>query len=370
AIRPIRTTGFFSPYRSTRLICSRIFSFLVIESDWQSSNFSAQSPPWSTKHSPRCAAAISAFSASISQETTSGGRRESAATAASSAAWSEYTGCCWAGLQHQLTGLHSIRCGFCVIRGAETSTRRRTAKAATGRNCDTRRRRRPQSYRDEAIMHDILAALELNEANSGVWSADGGWSQDESGPLIESVNPATGQVLGRVRAATAADYERLIVSARRVFEQWRSVPAPRRGEAVRLIADELRRCKDALGDLVSLETGKIKAEGDGEVQEMIDIADFAVGQSRMLYGLTMHSERPMHRMYEQWHPLGVVAVISAFNFPVAVWSWNAFLAAVCGDVTVWKPSPKAPLCAVAVQKLVNRVLEQHGLPGVFQLFIP
>jgi aldehyde dehydrogenase (NAD+) len=147
------------------------------------------------------------------------------------------------------------------------------------------------------------------------------------------------------------------------------VPAPKRGEAVRLVGDELRRHKSALGSLVSLEMGKIKAEGDGEVQEMIDIADFAVGQSRMLYGLSMHSERPSHRMFEQWHPLGVVGVVSAFNFPVAVWAWNAFLAAVCGNVTVWKPSPKTALCAVAVQKLANRVLERHGYPGIFQLFV-
>jgi L-aminoadipate-semialdehyde dehydrogenase len=216
-------------------------------------------------------------------------------------------------------------------------------------------------------MRDILSALDLTETNPGVWTADGGWSRDTSGPLIDSVNPATGELLGRVRAATAADYERLIVSARKTFDQWRLVPGPKRGEVVRLVADELRAKKDALGSLVTLETGKIKPEGDGEVQEMIDIGDFAVGQSRMLYGSTMHSERPLHRMYEQWHPLGVVGIISAFNFPVAVWSWNAFLAAICGDVSVWKPSPKAPLSAVAVQKLVNRVLERHGFPGIFQL---
>ena len=150
---------------------------------------------------------------------------------------------------------------------------------------------------------------------------------------------------------------------------WRQVPAPKRGEAVRLMGEELRRYKDALGSLVSLENGKIKAEGDGEVQEMIDIADFAVGQSRMLYGLTMHSERPQHRMYEQWHPLGVVGVISAFNFPVAVWSWNAFLAAISGNATVWKPSPKTALCSLAVQHICNRVLERHALPPIFQIFI-
>ncbi len=218
-------------------------------------------------------------------------------------------------------------------------------------------------------MRNIFSALELNEINSGTWSSDGGWASDPSGRVIESINPATGTTLARVRASTDSDYERVVQSARKVFEQWRTVPSPKRGEAIRLIADELRHHKDALGTLVSLETGKIKPEGDGEVQEMIDIADFALGQSRMLYGSTMHSERPQHRMYEQWHPLGLVGIISAFNFPVAVWSWNAFLAAICGDVSIWKPSPKAPLCAIAVQRLANRVLERHGLPGIFQLFI-
>jgi aldehyde dehydrogenase (NAD+) len=160
-----------------------------------------------------------------------------------------------------------------------------------------------------------------------------------------------------------------MAAAHEVARAWRAVPAPKRGEAVRLVGDELRRHKSDLGSLVSLEMGKIKAEGDGEVQEMIDIADFAVGQSRMLYGLSMHSERPNHRMFEQWHPLGVVGVISAFNFPVAVWAWNAFLSAVCGNVTVWKPSLKTALCAVAVQHVCNRVLERHGYPGIFQLFV-
>jgi aldehyde dehydrogenase (NAD+) len=219
-------------------------------------------------------------------------------------------------------------------------------------------------------MHEALASLGLQPINSGTWCASGGWLSDPAAPLLESRNPATGEVLARVRTSTAQDYERVIASARQTFEYWRTVPAPKRGEAVRVIAKELRAHKDALGTLVTLETGKIKAEGDGEVQEMIDIADFAVGQSRMLHGATMHSERPHHRMYEQWHPLGVVGIISAFNFPVAVWSWNAFLAAICGDVCVWKPSPKTPLAAIAVQHLVNRALERHGFPGIFQLFIP
>src|SRR5439155_798794 len=147
------------------------------------------------------------------------------------------------------------------------------------------------------------------------------------------------------------------------------VPSPRRGEAIRLLGEALRAVKADLGALVTLENGKIKAEGLGEVQEMIDIADFAVGQSRMLYGNTMHSERPQHRMYEQWHPLGVVGIISAFNFPVAVWAWNAFLAAICGNASVWKPSHKTPLAALAVQRLCNRVIEANRLPPIFQLFI-
>ena len=218
-------------------------------------------------------------------------------------------------------------------------------------------------------MKELLARLDLKAVNPGATAGPKGWSQDNRGPLIDSLNPATNEVIAQVRCATATDYEQLMQSALRTANEWRNVPAPRRGEVVRLIADELRAKKDALGSLVTLENGKIKAEGDGEVQEMIDIADFAVGQSRMLYGLSMHSERPQHRMFEQWHPLGVVGIISAFNFPVAVWAWNAFLAAICGNVSVWKPSPKTPLCAVAVQELCTRVLAQHGLPPVFQMFI-
>ncbi len=216
---------------------------------------------------------------------------------------------------------------------------------------------------------ETLAALGLDELNAGSWSGSHGWSALDSGPVIESLNPTTGQRLARVRGATSADYERVLGAAVEAAKQWRFVPAPQRGEAIRALAEELRAHKDALGSLVSLENGKIKAEGDGEVQEMIDIADFAVGQSRMLYGLTMHSERAQHRMYEQWQPLGVVGVISAFNFPVAVWSWNAFLACICGNATVWKPSPKTALCALAVQRLCNRVLERQRLPAIFQIFI-
>ncbi len=216
---------------------------------------------------------------------------------------------------------------------------------------------------------DVLKGLGLAAINDGAWSG-GGWHSDAASAPIDSLNPATGEVIARIRPAGAADYERVVSSAAAAFSDWRSVPAPRRGEAVRLMGEALRAKKDLLGSLVSLEMGKIKAEGDGEVQEMIDIADFAVGQSRMLYGLAMHSERPSHRMYEQWHPLGVVGIISAFNFPVAVWSWNAFLAAVCGDICVWKPSHHTPLCAIAVQKICNEVMSAAKLPPIFQLFIP
>jgi len=214
----------------------------------------------------------------------------------------------------------------------------------------------------------IFERLGIVGAQAGAYSSDG-WLSQPNAPSIESRNPSDNALLGKVAAATEADYESVLRSAAALSREWRMVPAPKRGEAIRLVGEELRQYKDALGSLVSLEMGKIKAEGDGEVQEMIDIADFAVGQSRMLYGLTMHSERPQHRMYEHWHPLGVVGVISAFNFPVAVWSWNAFLAAICGNVTIWKPSAKTPLCAVAVQHIVNRVLQRHGLPAIFQLFI-
>ena len=190
---------------------------------------------------------------------------------------------------------------------------------------------------------------------------------DDSG--IASLNPATGAELARVRLASAEDYDRTVAQSIEVFERWRMFPAPKRGEIVREIGDELRRSKDDLGTLVTLETGKILAEGKGEVQEMIDIADFAVGLSRQLHGLTIASERPEHRMFEQWQPLGVVGVISAFNFPVAVWSWNALLAAVCGDCVIWKPSLKTPLTAIAVQNICDRVLARHGWQGVFQLII-
>jgi aldehyde dehydrogenase (NAD+) len=216
-------------------------------------------------------------------------------------------------------------------------------------------------------MQDILNKLGLAETNPGTWLGAKSL-EDSSAKLIESVNPATGEVIASVRSTTPAEYEQVVTQAREAFLEWRKIPAPARGEAVRLIGQALREHKDALGSLVTLEMGKIKAEGDGEVQEMIDICDFAVGQSRMLYGNSMHSERPEHRMYEQYHPLGVVGTITAFNFPVAVWSWNACIAAICGNVNIWKPSPKAPLCGVAVQKIVNSALKDAGFPEVFYLF--
>lgn len=215
-------------------------------------------------------------------------------------------------------------------------------------------------------MQKILDSLGLEAVNPGTWHGSES-SEDSSAPLIESVNPTTGEIIAAVRNTTAAEYERVIKTAQQSFQEWRMLPAPVRGNAVRLIGNALRDNCEALGSLVTLENGKIKSEGIGEVREMIDIADFAVGQSRMLYGKTMHSERPQHRMYEQWHPLGLIGTVTAFNFPVAVWSWNACIAAICGNVNIWKPSPKTALCGVAVQKIVNHALADEGLPPVFFL---
>ena len=216
-------------------------------------------------------------------------------------------------------------------------------------------------------LNPVLERLGIQSVNPGACGSD--WIAPSAGPTVASINPADGQEIARIRLATAEDYERIVSDAIHVFDRWRMVPAPKRGQIVREIGDELRRNKDDLGTLVTLEMGKILAEGKGEVQEMIDVADFAVGLSRQLYGLTMPSERPEHRMYEQWHPLGLIGVISAFNFPVAVWSWNALLAAVCGDCVLWKPSLKTPLTAIAVQNICDRVLKQHGWRGVFSLII-
>jgi aldehyde dehydrogenase (NAD+) len=218
------------------------------------------------------------------------------------------------------------------------------------------------------MSHPVLTALGLAAVESGTYLGNGEWSKTSDAGVLEPVNPTTGEVLGRVHASSQADYDLIVERAQAAFKVWRNVPAPRRGEAIRLCADALREHKDALGSLVALEMGKSKPEGDGEVQEMIDIGDFAVGLSRQLYGLTMHSERPGHRMYEQWHPIGLVGIISAFNFPVAVWAWNSFIAAICGDISIWKPSPKTPLSAIASMKVCNEALRKGGFPDIFFLF--
>ena len=192
-------------------------------------------------------------------------------------------------------------------------------------------------------------------------------ADDGAGEILESIDPATGRTQGHIRAVTRAQCDARVSAALRRFEEWRARPAPRRGEVVRRLGELLRAHKEPLGELVSLETGKIRAEGLGEVQEMIDICDFAVGLSRQLHGLTIASERPRHRLMEQWHPLGAVGIVTAFNFPVAVWSWNAARAAVCGDVCLWKPSPLTPLCSAAVQALCDRVAAEHDAQGVFSL---
>ena len=214
----------------------------------------------------------------------------------------------------------------------------------------------------------VLARLGLRVDERGVASRPHA-KRTSGGPRLASRNPANGALLASTATTTNAEVDAIQDDAVAASRAWRDTPAPLRGHAVRRYAELLREHKDALGTLVSLETGKIKAEGDGEVQEMIDIADFAVGQSRMLYGTSLHSERPGHRMYEQWHPLGVVGVITAFNFPVAVWAWNAMLACVCGNAVVWKPSPKTPLTALAATALAERVVAERALPPIFQLAI-
>jgi aldehyde dehydrogenase (NAD+) len=216
---------------------------------------------------------------------------------------------------------------------------------------------------------DILNSLNLTTNNFGACTALNDWSTTTSEDEIISYNPATAKPIASIHRCSSQDYEKLITASEQAFLSWRKVPAPKRGEVIRLIGEELRRHKAALGSLVSLEMGKSKQEGDGEVQEMIDMADYAVGLSRMLYGKIIPSERSEHRMYEQWQPLGVVGVITAFNFPVAVWAWNAFIAAVTGNTIVWKPSPKTPLCALAVQHICNKVMAQCGCDGLFSVFI-
>jgi aldehyde dehydrogenase (NAD+) len=216
-------------------------------------------------------------------------------------------------------------------------------------------------------MEEILKRLDLVGEQSG--AGTGAWLAC-SGKILESISPVDGRIIGSVRSAETVDYERVMEKALSAFEYWRMVPAPKRGDVVRQIGNAIREKKQDLGSLITLEMGKIEVEGEGEVQEMIDMADFAVGQSRMLYGLSMHSERPRHRLYEQWHPLGPVGVITSFNFPLAVWSWNTMLALIAGDSVIWKPSSKTPLTAIAVMKIIWRVLEANNLPeGILNLII-
>lgn len=218
-------------------------------------------------------------------------------------------------------------------------------------------------------MKALLEKLGIEEINAGACTGPDGWIKDPKGKQLVSYNPTTGEEIATVIQATPEVYKEVSTKAADVFQSWREVPAPKRGLVVRDLGNALREYKDPLGDLVSLEMGKIRAEGRGEVQEMIDICDFAVGLSRQLYGLSMHSERSYHRMYEQWHPLGVVGVISSFNFPVAVWAWNSAIAAVAGDPTLWKPSSSTPLTAIAIQHIVNRVMADNNLDGLFSLVI-
>jgi aldehyde dehydrogenase (NAD+) len=218
-------------------------------------------------------------------------------------------------------------------------------------------------------MEKILERLEIADVNPGACAGPEAWIDDPAGSELVSYNPTTGKPLATIRQATPETYERVMTAAGESFLGWRETPAPARGQLLRDLANLMREYKEPLGDLISLEMGKIRAEGHGEVQEMIDVCDFAVGLSRQLYGLTMHSERPGHRMYEQWHPLGPVGVITAFNFPVAVWSWNAAIAIACGDPVVWKPSSHVPLTAIAVTRLANRVLADHGRSGLLNLVV-
>lgn len=212
---------------------------------------------------------------------------------------------------------------------------------------------------DQFGIQEALSKLGIKDINDGTSTGSDSFA---NGTIIESYSPVDGTLIAKVKASTKEDYQAAMAKAEEAFKTWRLVPAPKRGEIVRQMGDELRKNKEALGQLVSYEMGKSLQEGLGEVQEMIDICDFAVGLSRQLYGLTMHSERPMHRMYEQWHPFGVVGIISAFNFPVAVWSWNSMLAWVCGDVCIWKPSSKTPLCGIACQNIIRTVLERNNIP--------
>jgi aldehyde dehydrogenase (NAD+) len=218
-------------------------------------------------------------------------------------------------------------------------------------------------------MKALLQKLGIDELNQGVCAGPDHWLIDEGGRPLISINPTSGEPIASAIQATEQTYNQLVVKAQEAFLSWRETPAPKRGQLIHDLGVAVRELKEPLGDLIALEMGKIRAEGHGEVQEMIDICDFAVGLSRQLYGLTMHSERPGHRMYEQWHPLGPIGVITAFNFPIAVWSWNAALAVVCGDPVIWKPSEQTPLTAIAMQHICNRVMADHSLNGIFNLAV-
>ena len=218
-------------------------------------------------------------------------------------------------------------------------------------------------------MKTLLDKLQIKAVNPGACTGTNGWIEDTNGQELVSYNPTTGESIAKVVQATKDTYEAVLHKATDTFKTWRMIPAPQRGQVIRDLGNAIRESKEPLGELVALEMGKIKVEGIGEVQEMIDICDFAVGLSRQLYGLAMHSERPNHRMYEQWHPLGPIGIITAFNFPVAVWAWNATLAAICGNTMVWKPSPTTPLTTIAIQHIVNQVMADHGISGVFNTII-
>ncbi len=227
----------------------------------------------------------------------------------------------------------------------------------------------PNEYKNKMMdRNKILKNLGIDEINSGI-STGTKWLKPK-GDITESYSPIDGEVLAGIENASAEDYESIIENAQKAFLKWRKVPAPERGEVVRQIGNALREEKEALGSLITLEMGKIYQEGLGEVQEMIDICDFAVGQARLLNGFTMHSERPDHRMYDQYHPLGILGLVTSFNFPAAVWAWNSMIAAVAGDVIIWKPSSKTPLTAIAIHKIISGVLSENNVPeGVFNLII-
>lgn len=222
---------------------------------------------------------------------------------------------------------------------------------------------------DIAKKYPFLVELGIEDLNSGGSIGFDNWTSKENRDVLEVYTPIDGSLIAKVAKINESDYEMIVSAAEESFKSWRTLPAPKRGQIVREIGEEIRLLKEPLGKLITLEMGKILVEGLGEVQEAIDIADFAVGQSRMLYGLSMHSERPQHVMKEQWHPLGVIGIITAFNFPMAVWSWNAMIAAIAGDTMIWKPSSQTPLCAIALQKITNRVMDRHNMSGVFNLMV-